>query len=182
MTTTSDQPIYFWREYGSEWAFLSQWYPSSFHAADKSITFVTAEQYMMYQKAILFSDPTTAASILATSSPLEQKALGRAVKNFDNKTWLATRERIVGDGSYYKFKNALEKVEGRELKVMLLETGEKELVEASPYDRIWGVGFREEEAEGKREEWGLNLLGKALMRTRERLRGETEGEEKTPEA
>jgi len=46
------------------------------------------------------------------------------------------------------------------------------LVEGSPVDRVWGIGFRGDEAEGKEEEWGLSLLGKALMRVRERLRRE----------
>ena len=71
--------------------------------------------------------------------------------------------------------------EGESLKEMLLQTGEKELVEASPRDRIWGIGFRAEEAEGRRGEWGENLLGRCLGRVRvlvremEEDRGEVEG-------
>jgi len=60
---------------------------------------------------------------------------------------------------------------GEALKDMFLATGNRELVEASP-DRIWGVGFEEEEAEEKREEWGLNLLGKCLERARKRIKEE----------
>jgi hypothetical protein len=55
---------------------------------------------------------------------------------------------------------------------MLLVTGDRELAETSPVDRIWGVGFREEGAEENREKWGLNLLGKALTRARQRIREE----------
>jgi len=129
---------------------------------------------MMYQKALLFSDPSTGAKILATTSPKEQKALGRQVQNFDNDVWLKNRERIVGDGSYWKFVNSLK--EGEDLKGMLMGTGDRELVEASPMDKIWGIGFGEKNAESQRARWGLNLLGKALMRARERIREEEKDE------
>lgn len=170
-SATADEgtgPIFFWREYGHKYGFLSQWYESPFHAEDKSIVYQTAEQYMMYQKAILFSDPETGAKILQTTSPKQQKSLGRQVQNFDNDVWLQNRERIVGDGSYFKFVNSSK--EGEDLKGILMETGDRELVEASPMDRIWGVGFGEKNAEAQRARWGLNLLGKALMRARERIR------------
>ncbi|KAG0649861.1 Riboflavin biosynthesis intermediates N-glycosidase [Hyphodiscus hymeniophilus] len=169
-TDPKNGPIFFWREHGHEYGFLSQWYLSPFHAEDKSIVFQTAEQYMMYQKAVLFSDPETGAEILNTESPREQKALGRQVQNFDNEVWLENRERIVEDGSFYKFVNAV--MEGEDLKQILLGTGDRELVEASPMDKIWGIGFEEKNAERQRARWGLNLLGKALMRARERIREE----------
>lgn len=44
--------------------------------------------------------------------------------------------------------------------------------QASPRDRIWGIGFGRERAESQRARWGLNLLGKALMRVRDRLKTE----------
>lgn len=55
----------------------------------------------------------------------------------------------------------------------LLDTGDTELVEAAPKDRIWGIGFGVQHAEPFREEWGQNLLGLALMEVRRRLREET---------
>jgi len=79
----------------------------------------------------------------------------------------------VQDGSYYKFVNTL--LEGEDLKAQLLKTGESELVEASPMDKIWGIGFGAQKAPSVREKWGLNLLGKALMHARERIRKEEEG-------
>ncbi|KAH8594306.1 hypothetical protein B0O99DRAFT_490262, partial [Bisporella sp. PMI_857] len=168
--------VYFWREYGDNRDFLSQWYTSPFTAAEEGITYVTAEQYMMYQKAILFNDQERAAAILETTSPKTQKALGRKVTPFVNDTWNKNRERIVQDGSYYKFKNGKDS-EGRPLKERLLATGNRELVEASPMDRIWGVGFGEKNAEKNRKSWGLNLLGKALMHARDRLREGDQGAE-----
>jgi ribA/ribD-fused uncharacterized protein len=67
------------------------------------------------------------------------------------------------EGNYLKYS------QDEELKQKLLATGERELVEASPRDRIWGVGFEAKYAGANRREWGLNLLGKVLMETRERL-------------
>jgi ribA/ribD-fused uncharacterized protein len=76
----------------------------------------------------------------------------------------------VTQGNYHKFTVSRD---AQELKNMLLATGERELVEASPYDRIWGIGFAERDAEGSRHWWGQNLLGKALMEVRRRLREES---------
>jgi ribA/ribD-fused uncharacterized protein len=58
---------------------------------------------------------------------------------------------------------------------VLLGTGDRELIEASPNDRIWGIGFNAEDALGKESEWGSNKLGKALERVRQRLRLENDG-------
>ncbi len=125
---------------------------------------------MMHQKAILFSDTDIASQILASKSPKQQKALGRKVANFDGNKWLEHRERIVEEGNWNKFVNS--KLEGEDIKGELLETGDRELVEASPFDRIWGVGYGAKNAERNRDKWGENLMGKAIMRVRERIRAE----------
>lgn len=140
------------------------------------MAFITTEQYMMYHKALLFNDAETAAQIMDTPIPAEQKALGRRVKGFEEEVWKENRERIVEEGNWWKFTTGVGSGDvEKSLKERLLETGERELVEASPSDRIWGVGFGRNNAEANRGRWGLNLLGKALMRVRERLR---EGDEK----
>lgn len=126
---------------------------------------------MMQQKALLFDDQATAAAIMKTTSPKEQKQLGRLVENFNNEEWEKHRERVVEEGSYHKFVHSL--VEW-DIKAKLLETGDRELVEASPFDKIWGVGYDEKHASQYRHKWGLNLLGKALMKARERIRKEEE--------
>ncbi|KAH7403537.1 hypothetical protein BKA64DRAFT_669280 [Cadophora sp. MPI-SDFR-AT-0126] len=171
-----DSAIYFWREYGSPYSYLSQWYPSPFTVPSTGITYSTAEQYMMHQKAILFSDTEIALKILASTSPKEQKSLGRQVSGFDDKVWKENRERIVEEASYWKFlvgkDEGVLKGEGVSLRDRLLGTGGREVVEASPRDRIWGVGFGEKNAEKRRADWGLNLLGKALMNARQKLREE----------
>lgn len=145
---------------------------------------------MMYQKAILFNDHITAAQIIQPGlHPRNIKALGRQVANFSEATWNANREAIVRRGNYLKFTNAVTEegfcletssggggiplVKGS-LRETLLGTGERELVEASPFDRIWGVGFKPADAAANRRRWGLNLLGKALMDVRAMLKEENE--------
>lgn len=134
---------------------------------------------MMHQKALLFSDAVIASKILSTDSPKTQKSLGRKVRNFDQGTWEKERERIVEEGTWLKFRFGGDKGElGREglsLGERLLSTGARELVEASPRDSIWGIGFHERWADSMREEWGLNLLGQALMKVRDKLRAEGVG-------
>ena len=122
----------------------------------------------MYNKAIVFDDQEIAEKIALEPEPEKQKALGRKVKGFDNKVWNAKREKIVENGNWWKFTQSKE----GDLRKMLLETGDRLLVEASPYDRIWGVGYGAANAEANRGDWGGNLLGKALMRVRDRLQAE----------
>jgi ribA/ribD-fused uncharacterized protein len=126
---------------------------------------------MMACKAALFSDTTTLELILQENTkpdtdPKDMKALGRMISPFDEETWVEHREGIVYLGNLHKFGQD----EG--LKKTLLETGNLILVEASPYDRVWGIGFGEDKAMGAEERWGLNLLGQALMRVREELAGD----------
>lgn len=146
------------------------------------------KSYMMYHKAILFKDTETAAEILANPSPQTARSLGRKVTPFSDETWAANRERIVTEASLAKFGRPVSEegfrrgnggeagelpgVKGGRLKAALLATGEREIVEASPRDRIWGVGFGAKNAGERRERWGLNLLGKALMEARRVLREE----------
>ncbi|KAF3352626.1 13 kDa ribonucleoprotein-associated protein [Verticillium dahliae VDG1] len=161
-------PVYFWRETDPASGFLSQWAPSPFpHPANPSLVFRTAEHYMMYRKAALF-DPAQEAAILAAPHPRQAKALGRQVQNFDAATWEARREAIVTEGTRLKFTTGAGAAERRR---RLLATGVGELVEASPFDPVWGVGFAPHVAPTvDREAWGLNLLGKALMVVRDELR------------
>lgn len=142
---------------------FSQWYRCSFTASE--VTFNCAEQYMMHGKAVLFGDAEVAAQIIATAHPKQQKALGRKVKNFDDKVWKREREAIVLAGSRLKY------TQNPELKELLLATVGTELVEASPYDRIWGIGLsaKDPRAQDPATWKGQNLLGKILTKLREEL-------------
>jgi ribA/ribD-fused uncharacterized protein len=131
---------------------------------------------MMYQKAILFNDLAIAQEILDAEHPRSAKDLGRKVSGFDDKVWNANREKIVYKGNLLKVTKPVtpaaqgEGDESEDLLAKLLDTGDRELIEASPYDRIWGIGFTASKAEANRARWGWNLLGKALMKVRKDLR------------
>ena len=143
---------------------LSQWWPSAFTV--DGLTFATAEHYMMWRKAMLFADEQAAGQILAAPDPAGAKALGRKVRGFDQAAWESRRFEFVVAGSVAKF--------GQHpgLREFLLATGERVLVEASPRDRVWGIGLSagHERAADPRQWHGLNLLGFALMRARATLR------------
>jgi ribA/ribD-fused uncharacterized protein len=98
-------------------------------------TFGCAEQFMMHGKAVLFGDAEIAAKILAADQPRTHKALGRQVRNFDDAMWKREREAIVMAGNRAKF------TQNPELRDKLLATRGTTLVEASPHDRIWGIGL-----------------------------------------
>ena len=142
---------------------FSQWYPAPFEV--EGMRFPTAEHYMMWRKARLFEDDQTAAAVLAAGSPAAAKKLGRAVRNFSEEVWVQQRFQIVVRASVAKF--------GRnsELRAYLLGTKDRVLVEASPVDRVWGIGLdaMSEHAKNPLLWRGLNLLGFALMQARTEL-------------
>ena len=132
------------------------------------IRFNTAEQAMMYAKALLFRDKKTAAKILATPKPREQKALGRTVRHFDSKMWDGRKLYEVEKINYAKFH------QNPDLRAELFKTGDAHIVEASPNDAIWGIGLDEDTARRTPiDQWpGRNLLGLALVKVRRQLKAE----------
>ncbi|KAF2724549.1 DUF1768-domain-containing protein [Polychaeton citri CBS 116435] len=160
-------PIFFWREFEEPYGFMSQWYEATFEV--DGVTYQSAEMWMMIQKARLFGDEEVAQAMMETTVPAEHQALGRKAKGFDRKKWDENKSRIVEEGNYHKFTATKGKPD---MLKWLLATGDRELVEASPTDRIWGVGFAAATAEGNRKDWGENLLGEAIARVRDKLRKE----------
>ncbi len=142
---------------------FSQWYRCRFTVGEN--TFNCAEQFMMHGKAVLFDDAEVAAKILAADHPRDHKALGRKVKNFDDKIWKREREQIVMAGNRAKF------TQNKELEKLLLDTRGTTLVEASPYDKIWGIGLAASDPRAQDpSQWkGQNLLGKILTALRDEL-------------
>lgn len=142
---------------------LSNWFPAAFEI--DGIHYPTTEHYMMGGKARLFEDDEILAEILAADSPHAAKKLGRAVRNFDGTRWNEHRLEIVVEGNVAKFS------QNEDLKEFLLGTGEQVLVEASPRDRIWGIGMgaSNPNAEDPAHWRGGNLLGFALMEARARI-------------
>ncbi len=144
-------------------ACFSQWWRSEF--AVDGVTYTSAEQWMMASKARLFGDGETLGEILAASDPATIKALGKRVKGFDEDTWKRRRLDLVTEGNVAKFSQR------PELGAHLVATADAVLVEASPLDRIWGIGLAEDHPDARNPvRWkGLNLLGFALMRARARV-------------
>lgn len=142
---------------------FSQWWGHPFDT--EGHRFATAEHYMMWRKARLFGDEARASEVLVASSPAAAKAIGRLVSGFDQATWEAERWEIVVSGSVAKFGS------DAGLRDFLAATKRRVLVEASPRDRIWGIGLGKANprAENPSQWRGLNLLGFALMEARERL-------------
>ena len=142
---------------------LSQWFPAHFDVDD--VHYRNTEQYMMAQKAKLFGDDEIFEKILQTTSPKEIKALGRLVKNYQDDIWIEHRYKIVLRGNVEKFSQNVE------LKQFLLHTSNKVIVEASPYDKVWGIGLSADDGNAEKPlQWkGLNLLGFALMDVRKQL-------------
>ncbi len=142
---------------------LSQWYMAEFYVGH--IAYCCMEQYMMSKKALLFGDNETSQKIMEAKEQSVIKQLGREVKGFDEELWSSFRIPIVLTGSYYKFSQL------EELRKYLLGTGDSLLVEASPYDSIWGIGMNAEEALAcDINRWrGTNFLGFALMEVRDEI-------------
>merc|ERR1740116_624602 len=98
---------------------------------------------MMAEKARLFEDSATRAAILAEMHPLRQKNLASrkgTLRGFDQKVWDRECFDVVVSGNRAKFQ------QNEDLREVLLATGQKVLVEASPQDPIWGVGLTPMEA------------------------------------
>jgi ribA/ribD-fused uncharacterized protein len=144
-------------------ACLSQWYPAPFTI--DGLRFATTEHYMMFRKALLFNDEEAAERILKAGSPGTVKALGRTVRGFQEPLWQAHRVPIVVAGNYAKFSQTTQLAE------FLRSTKKRVLVEASPVDKVWGIGLAADDphADDPLEWRGLNLLGFALMDVRARL-------------
>ncbi len=143
---------------------FSQWQLSPFNInAEK---YQCAEQWMMVAKARIFKDEEVEKEIMNTYDPKLMKALGRKVRNFNPEIWDKAKYSIVLNGNYYKF------TQNKEMMDFLLSTGDKILVEASPMDTIWGIGFGKENEKAKNVAmWrGKNLLGFALMEVRDEIR------------
>lgn len=142
---------------------LSQWWKTDF---DIDInTYCCMEQYMMAEKARLFNDEEVLEEILKSKSPKQIKELGRKVRNFDEEVWKKKRYSIILNGNYAKF------MQNEGLRQYLIGTKDRVLVEASPYDKIWGIGMTadHEHIENPLQWKGLNLLGFALMEVRDEL-------------
>ena len=139
---------------------FSQWYKSPFEIG--GVVYQTAEHYMMVEKARLFGDPEIENEILSSTNPGDAKKLGRMIQNFNELLWNQNRFQIVVQANLAKFS------QNQALKEFLLATDSRVLVEASPVDRVWGIGLAVDSPHVENPfKWrGDNLLGYALMEVR----------------
>ena len=146
------------------YGFLSNWYLSEFTL--DGITFSSMEQYMMYQKAVLFEDADVAEQILETDDVVIIKELGRKVSGYIDSVWNGMRQVIIYKGLLEKFR------QNEDLGKALLNTGNNILAECAVKDRIWGIGLSmTDERRNDINAWnGQNLLGYSLMLVRDELR------------
>lgn len=152
----TDTHVFFWGSIFSNWYYC--------HFTYQGHDFCNTEQAFMWEKARHFNDFKTADEILRTPNPRENKKLGRQVKNFNAETWMINSYSIMVGVNICKF------AQNDELYKVLLSTDDKILVEASPYDKIWGIGIGKDDDDCLDEsKWqGMNLLGRALNFVRDK--------------
>lgn len=163
--------VFFWGRKGNDLSKIGPYVFSQWHFSDfeiDQVVYPTAEHWMMCQKALVMGDDDAYARVLASQGPDEAKKVGREVRNWDQAKWDAAKFEAVVVGNVAKFGQV------PEMREFLLGTGDMVLVEASPHDRVWGIGLRREDKEAKDpNKWrGENLLGFALMEARDRIRGD----------
>lgn len=142
---------------------FSNWYGCDF--TYKGVKFTSSEQAMMWEKANLFGDTEVANAIMRTNNPKEQKALGRKVRGFDVSVWEDNAVRLVTDICYEKF------TQNKHLLTCILSYPGKTFVEASPLDKVWGIGLHYDDAlASDKTQWnGTNWLGVCLNNVRDRI-------------
>lgn len=150
------------------YGFLSNWYLSDFTV--DGIKFSSMEQYMMYQKAVVFKDKDIASQILKTNDVARIKAFGKQVSNYNDTVWNGMRQIVIYKGLLEKFR------QNEKLKKALLDTGDDILAECAVSDKIWGIGLSMKDSNRNDiKSWkGQNLLGFALMLVRSELRKSAE--------
>ena len=160
---SDDRFVFFWK-LGHRNEEFSNWYSGTF--AIDGIRYFCVEQYMMAKKALLFNDLDVYQKIMASTDPGECKDLGKLVRNFNSSTWDSCKYEIVYNANYAKFH------QNPELMAKLAATGAAVMAEASPLDKIWGIGMTADDPDARNpQKWkGENLLGKILMEIRKQIK------------
>jgi ribA/ribD-fused uncharacterized protein len=127
------------------------------------VRYHSVEQYYCAQRAKFFDDKTGQQRIMSTTDPIIQKRV--SIKGYNEKEWQLVAESHMMEGLRHKFNQS------HRLKTWLLETGNKIIGEASPYDSYWGLGMRMSDKEvHNRSKWGKNRLGTLIMKVRQEMK------------
>jgi ribA/ribD-fused uncharacterized protein len=139
----------------------SQWAAGDFTI--EGVVYNCAEQYMMAEKARLFNDDDALKIIMGTNNPKIQKAAGRTVRGFVKEIWEQNAKLYVYRANFAKF------MQNQEALTWLMTTRGTTLVEASPWDKIWGIGLDGNDPRARdRSTWlGTNWLGEIVTHVRE---------------
>jgi len=154
-----------WKETQTN-GYLSNW--ASSPIVIDGLSYNCVEQWIMASKARACGDEAILSQILQSKSPRKQKGLGRSIDDkLVRRFWTLQRKweaQVTGVGAKFK--------QNEHLAIKLLRTGSKRIGEASPSDRVFGIGLAPSDpAAQDPQNWrGLNLLGKALMCIRDELR------------
>ncbi|MBB1509960.1 NADAR family protein [Tessaracoccus sp. MC1756] len=142
---------------------LSEHYPAPFESDGE--LFRTVEHYIAWRKATLFGDKHSAQRVLRAEAPTTARAIGRTVRPFNDEVWKSHRFDVAVAANVAKF------AADPQLADHLRSTGRSVLVNASPIDRVWGIGLSADDpAAQDPTRWpGLNIQGFALMEARRRL-------------
>ena len=142
---------------------FSNFYPASF--VYKGVTFSNSEQAFMWEKSRHFGDTVSCTAILNTTDPVKAKALGRAVKGYNDKEWDKVRYGYMLEVNHAKYGQS------EKLSKILKDTKDLELIETNPRDKVWAIALpANDDRVLDRTKWqGQNLLGKVLMEVRDYL-------------
>ena len=157
--------IFFW-QLGDENDIYSNWYPTRFIV--EGIMYESSEQYIMAKKALLLGDTRAYNKIMATSDPAEAKKYGREAKDYTGNLgcWDQIKFEVAFNANFAKF------TQNSDLCDKIISSGEAHFVEASPLDKIWGIGLATDDPKAlNRDEWqGGNLQGLVLDAVRHAMR------------
>ena len=142
---------------------LSNFHSTPFFLEGKQ--FHSSEQYIQYQKALLFDDMNTATRILVADTALDCKKLGYEVTNFEFKTWKRSAHTVCKPGILAKY------LQNETARITLLNTKDKSLAECTT-DKLWGNGIplHHPDTLNKKKWNGECLLGKILEECRSEIR------------
>lgn len=147
-------------------------HPKDYNKYIKGQPFITREEWMMVWKALIFAKEgeyreinlQIADQIKGNKNSNSVRTLGRQIKGYDEEVWKKIRYDVVMNGNYLQFS------QNEVMKKVLIDTNDRQIVESASYDAIWGCGYGEHNAEANRKNWGLSLLGTAIMQVRELIK------------
>ena len=144
---------------------LSNHYPAPFQL--NGTLYNCSEQYIMQQKCLHFGDHELADKIMNVTDPVEQKNLGKNIKNFDKKSWIKNAKRLIFDGIKQKV------IQNLVVSNLLLHTDSRKIAEANPNDAVFGIGASlNDEKAWDIKAWSntKNVMGKILEKIRSELK------------